>query len=41
MRLQRFLSALLGLLSMFRGTPSAQPEQADYLDFVLKVETLP
>ena len=41
MNLQKFLSALRRMKSLFKVRPSALPVETDYLDFVLKMETLP
>jgi hypothetical protein len=41
MKLQRFLSALAGLKSLFKAEAWAQPVEADYLDSVPEMETLP
>jgi hypothetical protein len=41
MKLQRFRSALRRMKSLFKVAPSAQRVQADHLDLVSKMETLP
>jgi hypothetical protein len=41
MKLQRFLSELVGMMSLFAVTPSTQPVETEYLDLMLEIETLP
>jgi len=41
MKVQRFLSALVGMKSLFAGTRSAPPVDPDHFDLVLEMETLP
>jgi hypothetical protein len=40
-KLQRFLSALVRLKSLFKARPLALPVETDYRDLLPKMETLP